>query len=105
MQSKPRYKLGLDGTYTPVKQPRPPKAPKPISELRRLIGQRVADERVRLGYTQVQLAEKLGMTRRGLAFWEGGYSTPNAEDLAQMLPLGFDIAFVLTGWRAYARAA
>jgi ribosome-binding protein aMBF1 (putative translation factor) len=103
MQGKPHFKLNLDGSLTelPLRKQRRVKA---ANELRRLIGQRIAEERVRLGRTQVDLSELINTTRRSIASWEAGYTTPNAEDLVQLLGLGFDLAFVLTGWRSNARA-
>ncbi len=71
--------------------------------MRRLIGQRLSEERIRIGRTQADLSEIVNITRRSIASWEAGYTTPNAEDLVQLLQLGFDIAFVLTGWRSNAR--
>ena len=44
--------------------------------------------RTAIGLTQVGLAERLGVSRRAVAEWEGGLSYPKAERLKQLITLG-----------------
>ncbi len=41
-----------------------------------------------IGLSQVRLAERLGVSRRAVAEWEGGLSYPKAERLKQLIALG-----------------
>ncbi|HEX6552951.1 MAG TPA: NB-ARC domain-containing protein [Ktedonobacteraceae bacterium] len=44
--------------------------------------------RTTIGLTQVGLADRLGVSRRAVAEWEGGLSYPKAERLKQLIALG-----------------
>jgi transcriptional regulator with XRE-family HTH domain len=48
------------------------------------VGQRVAEARRRVGLTQVQLAEKLGVSQQVITFWEREAPAPKAEMLAKL---------------------
>lgn len=68
-----------------------------------LIGERLREERTRLGLSQTEVAERCDLTRRTLLSWEKGDQYPNASVLAEMSRLGFDVLYVVTGahlWEA-----
>ena len=44
--------------------------------------------RTTIGLTQAGLGERLGVSRRAVAEWEGGLSYPKAERLKQLITLG-----------------
>src|SRR5215467_15656755 len=44
--------------------------------------------RTTIGLTQAGLGERLGVSRRSVAEWEGGLSYPKAEHLKQLIELG-----------------
>ena len=46
-----------------------------------LIGSKIAEERKRLGMTQEQLAEKLGVSAQAVSKWENGWNLPDIENL------------------------
>ena len=48
------------------------------------IGRRIAENRKRLGMTQDQLAERLGLTAQAISKWERGLSFP---DITILVPL------------------
>lgn len=60
------------------------------------IGQRLLDERKRLGLTQ----EACGLTPQVFRRYENGKSTPGADYLAELAALGFDVMYVITGNRS-----
>src|SRR5437660_3776431 len=51
-------------------------------------GQLMLTLRTSIGLTQAGLAERLGVSRRAVAGWEGGLSYPKAERLQQLIALG-----------------
>src|SRR6266550_6805030 len=51
-------------------------------------GQLVLTLRTTIGLTQAGLGERLGVSRRAVAEWEGGLSYPKAERLQQLIALG-----------------
>jgi WD40 repeat protein/transcriptional regulator with XRE-family HTH domain len=51
-------------------------------------GQHILTLRTRLGLTQAGLASHLGVSRKAVAWWEGGLSYPTAEHLQQLIALG-----------------
>ena len=51
-------------------------------------GQLMLTLRTAIGLTQAGLAERLGVSRRAVAEWEGGLSYPKAERLKQLITLG-----------------
>jgi len=51
-------------------------------------GQLMLTLRTTIGLTQAGLAERLGVSRRAVAEWEGGLSYPKAERLKQLITLG-----------------
>lgn len=47
-------------------------------------GEKIAEERGKLGLTQQQFAERLGVTRQAVSRWEGDISFPETEKLIKM---------------------
>jgi transcriptional regulator with XRE-family HTH domain len=64
------------------------------------VGSRLQEERVRLGHSQTELAELLGISRTSATLYEAGKHLPRAEVLAGLDSLGADILYILTGKRA-----
>lgn len=65
-----------------------------------MFGQKMKEERSRLGFTQPQLAELLSSSKRTLVDWENEKSSPTAKQLMMMFNLGFDVSYLLTGVRS-----
>lgn len=63
-------------------------------------GQRLAEERERIGRTQEQLGGLVGATKRSVIDWEGDGSSPKAIYLEKMAPEGIDVLYLLTGQRS-----
>ena len=63
------------------------------------IGDRIREERTRLGLTQTELGAAVGGSMRGVQGWERDVSAPNATYLTVMASMGIDVSYVLTGWR------
>ena len=51
------------------------------------IGKFIAKKRKEQGYTQMQLAEKLGITDRAVSKWETGKSLPDASIMLELCGL------------------
>lgn len=51
-------------------------------------GQVMLTLRAKLGLTQTELADMLGVTRRAVGDWEGGLTYPKADHLKQFVVLG-----------------
>lgn len=66
-------------------------------EIRSIMGERLKDERVRLGWSQAAMAEIAGVSRRATVNWESGESTPGADALALMAQAGLDVLYIVTG--------
>lgn len=62
-------------------------------------GERLRIERDRKGYSQADLAEKLGIHRNTQARYERAETQPSPSYLTALRSLGIDIEFVLTGVR------
>ena len=69
------------------------------SELIVKIGERLADERKRLNFTQKQVYEALGLGAASLSRYEQGKRTLDLIQAHDFAALGYDIHFVLTGNR------
>jgi transcriptional regulator with XRE-family HTH domain len=63
------------------------------------IGERLAIERKRLGFTQAVLAASIGKSPQNVSNWEVGRYQPPAASLERLSKLGFDLVFVLSGRR------
>lgn len=68
-----------------------------------MFGQRLKEERARLGVTQPQLAELVGSAKRTIVDWEQEKSSPTAKQLMIMQSIGgIDVTYLLTGVRSEA---
>jgi transcriptional regulator with XRE-family HTH domain len=63
------------------------------------IGERLREERMRMGIAQLAMADVCGVSRGTLATWEKGEQSPNAVALAVMADMGVDVLYVVTGQR------
>lgn len=63
------------------------------------IGERLREERERLGFNQPDFAGFAGTTKQTLFSWENGHSSPKADQLAALGEHGVDVYYVLTGQR------
>nr|WP_047908511.1 helix-turn-helix transcriptional regulator [Pandoraea faecigallinarum] len=66
------------------------------------VGNRLRDERKRLGLNQEEFALAGGVTRRAQTTYESGRRVPDARYLSAVARLGVDVQYVLTGARAVA---
>lgn len=62
-------------------------------------GERIKQERERLGLNQADFAALAGSTRKTLFNWESGTATPNATVLAAWAAHGLDVLYVVIGQR------
>jgi transcriptional regulator with XRE-family HTH domain len=60
------------------------------------IHKRIQEERKRLGFTQAEMAERIGITKKTQINWENGVAAPRADALAAYLAAGVDVWYVLT---------
>ncbi len=70
-----------------------------FDQIRYDIGQRLKVERERLGLTQTELADALGVGRFAVLKYENGSSSPLADHLHRLDEIGGDIVFITTGKR------
>lgn len=63
-------------------------------------GERIKEERERLGFNQTDFAALSQSTRKALFNWESGIASPNAAALAAWAAVGLDVLYVVTGQRA-----
>lgn len=63
------------------------------------IGERLKEERQRIGVNQTVLAEKCGVTKNTQLAYEKGDRNPDTVYLAQAASLGLDILYLVTGER------
>ena len=63
------------------------------------MGERLREERERLGFNQSEFAVLAQTTRKTLFNWESGDASPNAAALAGWAKLGLDVLYVVTGER------
>lgn len=68
-------------------------------------GERIKEERERLGFNQADFAALAGATRKTLFNWESGTASPNAAVLAAWAQHGLDVLYVVTGERLSAQPA
>ncbi|WP_019576507.1 helix-turn-helix domain-containing protein [Curvibacter lanceolatus] len=63
------------------------------------VGERLKQERERLGLSQERCSELTAITRPSQSRYETGASTPGLDYLARLGGLGFDVMFVIFGKR------
>lgn len=63
------------------------------------IGQRLREERERLGYTQPAFAELAGTTKKSQIDYEKDLTQPKAGYLASISSAGADIHYIITGYK------
>ena len=68
-------------------------------------GERLKEERERLGFNQTDFAAVAGATRKTLFNWESGAASPNAAALAAWAEAELDVLYVVTGERSSAQPA
>lgn len=61
------------------------------------IGERIKEERNRLGFSQEKMAEIAGVTRASQIKYEGNKRNPDSEYLTKIASAGVDIQYVLVG--------
>lgn len=64
------------------------------------LGDRLREERKRLGYSQVAFAALGGASKGSQLAWEKGAAAPNAEFLHLIARFGVDVLYVITGQRS-----
>ncbi|MCO1336231.1 helix-turn-helix domain-containing protein [Microbulbifer sp. OS29] len=69
------------------------------------IGERLREERKRLKFTQPELGELVGASKRTVIDWEKGVTAPNAVQLAALEDGDIDIGYVITGRRTEVSSA
>lgn len=70
------------------------------SDLRKVIGQRLQEERKRIGVLQPECAQQGSVRRNSQSRYELGQGSPTAEYLAAISELGIDVLYVITGKRS-----
>ena len=66
---------------------------------REAVGNRLQQERKRIGLNQDDFAQKVGVAKRTLAGYEGGTGDVGATVLALAAELGVDVLYIVTGAR------
>lgn len=64
-----------------------------------MTGERLKEERQRLGFNQEGFAALAGVTRRPYAEWETGKTSPTAVQLQALHDAGADVLYIVTGQR------
>ena len=64
------------------------------------IGERLREERERLGLSQPKFAELAGTTKQTLFSWESGKTAPDGFQMVAFSAAGVDVLYVLTGERS-----
>lgn len=64
------------------------------------LGERLKEERKRLGFSQEEFAAIAGVTRRPYAEWEAGNTSPTGVQLAALYAEGADVQYIVTGVRS-----
>ena len=64
-----------------------------------MMAPRLAEELLRTGLRNVDLAKALGCTPHTITYWLAGGGTPQAYYLAKMYKIGMDVIYILTGER------
>lgn len=69
------------------------------------IGERLREERLRLGLSQADFAAIAGASKSGMIKWEKDESAPTAKALADWAKAGVDVAYVVTGHQSGAASS
>ena len=70
-----------------------------LSKRRREFGERLRTERERLGYTELQIAQLLGVPLETNQKYELGQEDPGIFRMPRLNDCGFDILFIITSER------
>lgn len=70
-----------------------------LSKRRREFGERLRSERERLGYTELQIAQLLGVPLQTYQKYEEGQEDPGIFRRPRLNDCGFDILFIITSER------
>lgn len=70
----------------------------------RTFGSRIKDERKRLRISQGELAERLGVSRSSIAFYETERTVPDVDFLVQADAIGMDTSYLVFGRRGTEQA-
>lgn len=71
----------------------------PIGTKKLTIGERLKEERVRLGLTQPAIAELTSVSKNTQINYEKDFRSPDATYLAAIAGLGADVLYIVTGQR------
>lgn len=63
-------------------------------------GERLREERDRLGFTQQEMADRIGVRREMSSKYERGQAVPGGDALTAFAATGGDVQYVLTGQRS-----
>lgn len=69
------------------------------TKIRQAIGQRLKEERERLGYQPIQIAQLIGVPEEEYVSQEMGESDPGIFNMTKLHSCGFDVMFIITGTR------
>lgn len=72
------------------------------AQIRNAIGERLREERTRLGLKPTDFQAMGGWSSRSIYDWESGRGSPKAEFLAQAEDSGLDVQYIITGRRTNA---
>lgn len=64
------------------------------------LGERLREERERLGLSQPKFAAIVGATKQTLFSWESGKTAPDGFQMEAFAAAGVDVLYVLTGQRS-----
>jgi len=64
-----------------------------------MLGERIKLLRQEIKWTQSQMADAVGVSKRTIIDWEKGVSSPNAVQLSALAAAGIDVTYIITGVR------
>jgi transcriptional regulator with XRE-family HTH domain len=64
------------------------------------VGDRLREERERLGWSQTFLGDVVDVVKQTVIKWEKNMGAPDAQQLAAMALNGFDVRYIITGDRS-----
>jgi transcriptional regulator with XRE-family HTH domain len=71
-----------------------------ITSFNSVCAERLREERKRLGFTQQEMAELIGVRQEMSSKYERGQASPGGDALAAFAGIGGDVQYVLTGQRS-----